>query len=104
MIVSAVIWNFGTWWLSIPNSTTHAYIGSIIGAAMADAFVHGQSVAGQINWHQGEKIMIALIVSPIVGFLLGFLLLKVIRATAKDGALFEPVSENKNRPKGFDPY
>jgi len=101
MIVSAVIWNFGTWWLSIPNSTTHAYIGSIIGAAMADAFVHGQSVAGQINWHQGEKIMIALIVSPIVGFLLGFLLLKVIRATAKDGALFEPVSENKKPTKGI---
>ncbi|MCD8538303.1 MAG: inorganic phosphate transporter [Burkholderiaceae bacterium] len=55
MIVSAVIWNFGTWWLGIPNSTTHAYIGSIIGAAMADAFLHGQSVAGQINWLQGEK-------------------------------------------------
>ena len=79
MIVAAVIWNFGTWWLGIPNSTTHAYIGSIIGAAMADAFVHGQAIAGQINWHQGEKIMIALIVSPIVGFLLGYILLRVIR-------------------------
>ena len=101
MIVSAVVWNFGTWWLGIPNSTTHAYIGSIIGAAMADAFVHGQSVAGQINWHQGEKIMIALIVSPIVGFLLGYLLLKVIRATIKDKALYEPVGENKKPSKGI---
>ncbi|HEY7803954.1 MAG TPA: inorganic phosphate transporter, partial [Orrella sp.] len=61
MIVAAVIWNFGTWWLGIPNSTTHAYIGSIIGIAMADAFLHGNSMAAQINWHQGEKIMIALI-------------------------------------------
>ena len=101
MIVAAVIWNFGTWWLGIPNSTTHAYIGSIIGAAMADAFVHGQAIAGQINWHQGEKIMIALIVSPIVGFLLGYILLRVIRATVKDKELYEPVEEGKKPGKGI---
>jgi phosphate/sulfate permease len=101
MIVAAVIWNFGTWWLGIPNSTTHAYIGSIIGAAMADAFVHGQAIAGQINWHQGEKIMIALILSPVVGFLLGYILLRVIRATVKDKALYEPVEEGKKPGKGI---
>lgn len=101
MIVAAVIWNFGTWWLGIPNSTTHAYIGSIIGAAMADAFLHGQSVAGQINWLQGEKIMIALIVSPIVGFLLGYLLLKIFRATIKDPNLYTPVEANKKPTKGI---
>jgi phosphate/sulfate permease len=101
MIVAAVIWNFGTWWLGIPNSTTHAYIGSIIGAAMADAFVHGQSVAGQINWHQGEKIMLALILSPIVGFLLGYILLRIIRATVKDKELYEPVKEGTKPGKGI---
>lgn len=101
MIVAAVIWNFGTWWLGIPNSTTHAYIGSIIGAAMADAFVHGQSVAGQINWHQGEKIMLALILSPIVGFLLGYILLRIIRATVKDKELYEPVEEGKKPSTGI---
>ncbi|NDE35438.1 MAG: hypothetical protein EB012_11410, partial [Gammaproteobacteria bacterium] len=71
MIFTAVAWNFGTWWLGIPNSTTHAYIGSIIGISMADAFLMGQPVAEQINWGQGEKILTALIVSPIVGFVLG---------------------------------
>lgn len=101
MIVSAVIWNFGTWWLGIPNSTTHAYIGSIIGAAMADAFLHGQSVAGQINWLQGEKIMIALIVSPIVGFLLGYLLLKTLRSTVKDQSLYTPVEAGHKPTKGI---
>lgn len=101
MIVSAVVWNFGTWWLGIPNSTTHAYIGSIIGAAMADAFVHGQAVATQINWLQGEKIMIALIVSPIVGFLLGYVLLKFMRATIKDKELYEPVGEGHKPSTGI---
>lgn len=101
MIVSAVVWNFGTWWMGIPNSTTHAYIGSIIGAAMADAFVHGQAIADQINWLQGEKIMIALIVSPIVGFLLGYVLLRVIRATIKDKELYEPVKQDTKPGKGI---
>lgn len=101
MIVAAVIWNFGTWWLGIPNSTTHAYIGSIIGAAMADALIHSQPIAGQINWLQGEKIMIALIVSPIVGFLLGYLLLKILRMTVKDEKLYAPVEPNEKPAKGI---
>ena len=99
MIVAAVIWNFGTWWLGIPNSTTHAYIGSIIGIAMADAFLHGNSMVAQINWHQGEKIMIALIVSPIVGFILGYILLKLIRVVSKDTELYRPVKEGEKPSK-----
>jgi phosphate/sulfate permease len=63
--------------------------------------VHGQSVAGQINWHQGEKIMLALILSPIVGFLLGYILLRVIRATVKDKELYEPVKEGTKPGKGI---
>lgn len=101
MIVAAVVWNFGTWWLGIPNSTTHAYIGSIIGIAMADAFLHGNSMVAQINWHQGEKIMIALIVSPIVGFILGYLLLKLIRMFAKGDELYRPVEPGHKPSKGI---
>jgi len=101
MIVAAVIWNFGTWWLGIPNSTTHAYIGSIIGIAMADAFLHGNSMAAQINWHQGEKIMIALIVSPMVGFILGYILLKLIRLVSSDKELYRPVEPGEKPSKGI---
>jgi phosphate/sulfate permease len=97
MIFSAVVWNFGTWWLGIPNSTTHAYIGSIIGISMADAFLTGQPVAEQINWDQGEKILIALIVSPIIGFVLGVVILKVISFFARDKGLYEPSAED-HRP------
>ena len=68
LIVSAVSWNFGTWWLGIPNSTTHTYIGSIIGVSMAYALSTGRPVIEEINWHQGRSILITLAVSPIVGF------------------------------------
>jgi phosphate/sulfate permease len=91
MIVAAVVWNFGTWWLGIPSSTTHAYIGAILGIAMADAFLAGRPVADQINWLQGERVMLALMLSPLVGFVLGFVLLALIRWRVRDPAMYQPV-------------
>jgi len=101
MIVAAVVWNFGTWWLGIPNSTTHAYIGSIIGISMADAFLHGRAVADQINWLQGEKIMAALILSPVIGFLLGLILLKLLHFFIKDPEMYQPVEGNRKPSRGI---
>jgi low-affinity inorganic phosphate transporter len=98
LIVTALGWNFGTWWLGIPNSTTHTYIGSIIGVAMAHAFVRGQPVLDQINWHQGQKILITLAVSPLVGFILGFVLLKLIPLFVRDPAMYRPALHHKRHP------
>jgi phosphate/sulfate permease len=53
--------------LGVPNSTTHTYIGSIIGVAMAHAFVRGQPVVDQINWHQGQKILIIFLSALALG-------------------------------------
>ena len=98
LIVTALGWNFGTWWIGMPNSTTHTYIGSIIGVAMAHAFVRGQPVLEQINWHQGQKILITLAVSPVVGFILGFVLLKVISLFVKDPEMYRPAHHHKRHP------
>lgn len=95
MIVAAVVWNFGTWWLGIPNSTTHAYIGSILGISMADAFLRGQAMVGHINWLQGEKVMLALMLSPLVGFIFGWILLKLIRLLDKNPLMHQPVQGNQ---------
>jgi phosphate/sulfate permease len=101
MIVAAVVWNFGTWWLGIPNSTTHAYIGSIIGISMADAFLKGHAVVEQINWLQGEKVMIALMLSPVVGFVLGYVLLKLSRWFIKDPEMYRPVQGDQRPSPGI---
>ncbi len=98
LIVTALGWNFGTWWIGMPNSTTHTYIGSIIGVAMAHAFVRGQPVLEQINWHQGQKILITLAVSPVVGFILGFVLLKLISLLVKDPEMYRPAHHHKRHP------
>ena len=98
LIVTALGWNFGTWWIGMPNSTTHTYIGSIIGVAMAHAFVRGQPVLEQINWHQGQKILITLAVSPVVGFILGFVLLKLISLFVRDPEMYRPALHHKRHP------
>ena len=98
LIVTALGWNFGTWWLGMPNSTTHTYIGSIIGVGIAHAFVKGQPIFEAINWHQGQKILITLAVSPIVGFLLGVALLKLLAIFVKDPEMYRPAHHHKRHP------
>lgn len=97
MIVAAVIWNFGTWWLAIPNSTTHAYVGSILGISIANAVVLGKPVGDQIHWHQGEVILAALLLSPVVGVVLGLVLLLLLTRLVKDPQMFKP-AEAHHRP------
>lgn len=96
MIVSAVLWNFGTWWLAIPSSTTHAYVGSILGVSVAHAFLLGQPVAAQVHWHQGEVILMALFLSPVIGLFLGMGLLLLLRRFVKDPALYQPAEQGQH--------
>ena len=60
-LVGAVIWNLLTWYFGIPSSSSHALIGGLVGAAMASA--------GTVKWAGViEKVVIPMVVSPIVGF------------------------------------
>lgn len=63
-----------TWKLKIPSSSSHALIGGIVGAVSARAGAGAVQVNGLL------KILISLFASPIIGFLFGFLVLKIILA------------------------
>lgn len=63
---AASLWDLATWWLGIPVSSSHALVGGLIGAAATAAGADAIQVAGV------AKIAIALIVSPVAGFLAGF--------------------------------
>ena len=71
-LVSAVLWNLFTWKLGIPSSSSHALIGGIVGAVSTRAGAQAIQVYGLL------RILISLFASPIIGFLFGFLILKVI--------------------------
>ncbi len=98
LIFTSLSWNFGTWWLGIPNSTTHTYIGSIIGISMAHAYLTGTSVMQSINWHQGDKILITLAISPLVGFTLAIIFLKAVKLFVKDKKMYQPASTDTRPP------
>jgi len=71
-LVSAILWNILTWILGFPSSSSHALIGGLIGAVVIRA---GWSV---IEIPGIEKILLALFLSPVIGFIFGFIILKLI--------------------------
>ncbi len=70
-LASAILWNFTTWWFGIPSSSSHALAGGMVGAAL----IYGG--AAIINMDGLMKIAIALFLSPVLGFVFGWILLKL---------------------------
>ena len=87
-LLSAIVWNLLTWFFGFPSSSSHALIGGIIGAVIFSAGWEAIHLGGL------EKILIALFVSPIIGFIFGFIILKLIlrlswKATPRINTLFK---------------
>lgn len=76
-LVGAIFWNLLTWFLGIPSSSSHALIGGMIGAVVAGAGF------GSIKLHGLEKVLVALFASPVIGFVFGFLLTRVVYFLAR---------------------
>jgi inorganic phosphate transporter, PiT family len=67
-LLGAIAWNLFTWWKGLPSSSSHALIGGLTGAGLASATtVHWEVIL--------DKVVVPMVVSPIVGFLLAYLLM-----------------------------
>ena len=93
LFIAALTWNIGTWWLGLPNSSSHCLIGSIIGVALGNAFARSRSLSDGVHWAQLWKVLEALAVSPLLGFILAGALYFVCRKTLHDKNLYEPVTD-----------
>lgn len=100
LLISAILWNLGTWWLGLPASSSHTLIGSIIGVGLANQFLAAKGGTGSgtsgVDWGQTVNVFKALLVSPLVGFFLSAVLLLIFKALIKDPRLYEA-------PKGDEP-
>ncbi|HNW62996.1 MAG TPA: inorganic phosphate transporter [Piscinibacter sp.] len=71
-LIGAIFWNIVTWWYGIPSSSSHALIGGIVGAVIAKAGAGALIASGVL------KTVLFIFVSPLLGFLLGSLLMVVV--------------------------
>lgn len=99
LLVAAILWNLGTWFLGLPASSSHTMVGSIIGVGLANQFMApaGSATSG-VEWGQATNVGISLLVSPIVGFVAAALLLLVMKALIKNKALYEAPKGNQPPP------
>jgi inorganic phosphate transporter, PiT family len=93
LFVAALFWNIGTWWLALPNSSSHCLIGSLIGVAAGNAFARSRSLADGVHWPQLWKVLEALAISPVLGFVLAGALYFICRKTLHDENLYKPVGD-----------
>ena len=95
LLLAAIIWNLGTWALGIPNSSSHALIGSVMGVGLANQLMApaGQHTSG-VDWGQAMNVFQALLFSPIMGFGLAAIALFLLKALVKSPQLYqEPKSD-----------
>src|SRR5712671_6102810 len=87
LLIAAIIWNVGTWYLGLPASSSHTLIGSIMGVGTSG-----------VDWSQAGNIAKALLLSPLFGFALAAILLYVVKLILQRAtpALF-------GEPKGDQP-
>ncbi|WP_345815910.1 inorganic phosphate transporter [Paraburkholderia sp. PREW-6R] len=96
LLIAAIIWNLGTWWLGLPSSSSHTLIGSIIGVGLMNQMMHGRDGTSGVDWAQALGVGKSLLFSPLVGFLAAGLLLLILKAVVRIPALYA-------EPKGNEP-
>ena len=98
MLIAAIIWNLGTWWLGLPASSSHTLIGSIIGVGVMNALLHGRSASSGVNWGEATKIGWGLLLSPIFGFVVAGALLMAMKAVIRKKELYTEPKGGKAPP------
>ena len=88
LLVAAIIWNLGTWYLGLPASSSHTLIGSIIGVGVANAMLHGLDGTSGVDWNKAKEIGQSLLLSPVIGFAVAALLLLAVKSLVKNPALY----------------
>jgi inorganic phosphate transporter, PiT family len=100
LLIAAIIWNLGTWMLGLPNSSSHALIGSIMGVGLANQFLapSGSATSG-VDWAQALGVLKALLFSPVIGFVLAAGLLLLMKMVVRTPSLYV-APEGRKPPPG----
>ena len=99
LLLSAIIWNLGTWYLGLPASSSHTLIGSIVGVGLMNSVMSPDSAFGDgVNWAKVADTIKALVFSPLIGFLVAGLLVLIAKSILKNPALFQAPKDKSPPP------
>ena len=98
LLIAAIVWNLGTWYLGLPASSSHTLIGSIIGVGIANAVMHGRDGTSGVDWTKATEIGYALLLSPLFGFCMAAILLLALKFVVRNPALYAAPEGNKPPP------
>jgi inorganic phosphate transporter, PiT family len=98
LLIAAILWNLGTWYLGLPASSSHTLIGSIIGVGVANQLVHVADGTSGVDWSQATKIGYSLLLSPLIGFICAAILLMIVKAMVKKPELYRAPQGNRAPP------
>lgn len=86
LLIAAIIWNFGTWYLGLPASSSHTLIGSILWVSLVMNYMDPNVT---LPWHKVGETFEALLMSPIIGFVLAFWAMHILHLYVKNKDFFK---------------
>ena len=105
-LLGAIVWDLITWWWGLPSSSSHALVGGLCGAALAAAHDNWSSIIwwqGGEHWWEGKgllpKVVMPMFSSPLLGFVLGFVLMGLIFALVSFLGSRKGVMQKLSRPR-----
>jgi PiT family inorganic phosphate transporter len=98
LLISAILWNVGTWYLGLPASSSHTLIGAIMGVGLGNAMMSGGSWSAGITWGKAQEVGAALLLSPVVGFVGAALLLLALKMLVRRKDLYVAPDKDSRPP------
>ena len=102
LLLAAILWNLATWYVGLPNSSSHALIGSILGVGFANQLLSaGTGGTSGVEWGQAQKVLTGLLIAPVIGFVGAMVLLFVMKAILRNPKLYARPAANEPPPTGI---
>jgi PiT family inorganic phosphate transporter len=99
LVITAILWNLGTWYIGLPCSSSHSLIGSIFGVGLAYMLLpDADNIA--LNWAKVKDVGLSLLISPVIGFGLAIGTMALMKKYIKKPILFEEQPKRKHSPFG----
>ncbi|MCF8423114.1 MAG: inorganic phosphate transporter [Bacteroidia bacterium] len=98
LLLSAIIWNLGTWYFGLPASSSHTLIGSILGIGIAFYFLPDSIGGSAVNWDKAKETGWALLISPFAGFAAAIAIMFIFKRFVKNDLFYKEPIPGKTPP------